>query len=71
MKILPLKNGSPGRKSGRPCWKHPMARPDDRQALWNNLQGLFFRFVEKYDDVIFPSDPFFLCCGSIFYDRTE
>ena len=37
-----------------------MVRSDDRLALQNNLQGLFFRFGEKYDTVILSSDPVFL-----------
>ena len=54
-----------------PCWKHTTVRSADRQALWRNPQGRFFRFEEKYDDVFLTSDPAFLCCDSISYDRTE
>ena len=37
-----------------------MMQSVDWQALWSNPQGRFFRFGEKYDAVIFPSDPVFL-----------
>ena len=36
-----------------------MVRSVERQALWRNPQGLFFRFEEKYDTVIVSSDPVF------------
>ena len=42
-----------------------------RQALWSNPWGLFFRIGEKYSAVSFTSDPVFLTCIALSYNRTE
>ena len=47
------------------------AQSADRQALWSNLWGRFFRFGEKYAAVIFSSDPVFLHCSAVADTRTE
>lgn len=43
------------------------AQSDDRQALWSNLWGHFFRFGEKYAAVIFSSYPVFMPCNALSY----
>ena len=42
-----------------------------RQALWSNPWGRFFRFGEKYNAVSFTSNPVFLTCIALSYNRTE
>ena len=43
----------------------------DRQALWGNPWGHFFRFGEKYSAISFISNPVFLICTALSYNRTE